>query len=130
MISTHDCSGNPFLVSRLIVAQYFTEALPSIDKDWQWAMKQYGWSETDKARGNKGLASQDKIGSRMSTLAYLNFTNLRAFPLKQLRNLEVSLRSGTLCLSRESVQCVVKQLVHHIGEFEVSDNSVRFLWKV
>ncbi len=47
--------------------------------------------------------------------AYLDFTSLRAYPLRQLHRLCAALRQRTLPLAHPAVHALVRQLLYHVG---------------
>ena len=108
---------NPFLpIPNQFVVRYYTERLPSAYNTLQWMMPQYGFSATDKTRGNLVLANLEQKPSDMAKVDFLAMGQLRSYPHGQLRRLCVGLRNGTLPLTHPMVGVLIRQTLYHLGD--------------
>ena len=112
---------NPFAAfkSQLTVL-HFTEQLDSNSSAFQWAVPLFGsTSATSPDRGNLGIACQHlRPAERFSKPGWLDFTRLRAYPLRQLEQLACALHERTLPLADLAVATVLKSTLFHLGELQ------------
>ncbi len=97
-------------VSDQAIQLAFTEQLPADTQQLQWAMHTGSSRATVPAvRGNWGVATHSTRPGWLSKPGCLAFTDLRSYPLGQLRRLCTALRERQLPLGRPEVQALVKQ---------------------
>ena len=117
---------DPFSVDRKDSILFYTELLnePSL----KWAMKQD--ASMDETRGNLALSSQSLKPDCLSQNEYYLFCRLRAFPLRQIRDIIACIGDQSLPLPDEDVQKLIFQAIFHVGSLSRSDDeSQSFLWK-
>ena len=122
---------NPFFVNKIEhdIACYFTEETK--EKKIQWTLIQPGFTLTKKSRGNKAIALQE-LSRRPKWLtkeSYFHMGRLRAYPNMMLRYLVTTLHEGGLPLDNQDVKRILEMVIFHVGDIEVANDSVNFIWK-
>ena len=120
---------NPFAkLDHFIVVSAFTERLSGRAQSLQWAMIQPENDHIPRTRGNKPYATQNAKPAWLSKREYVAFTNMRAFPLLQLRNILVAVHERQLPFDDDSVHALIHQSLYHIGSISTL-RGVKFEWK-
>lgn len=121
---------NPFTIQPKITAPYFSFKLPKSCNNLQWCLHhQVVPKDIHPSRGNRPYASQDLRPDWLSKEGYLDYGNLRAFPHLELRKLCDVLMKRTLPLDHISVHLLIRQVLYHIGEIDVKNNSTQLKWR-
>jgi hypothetical protein len=117
--------GDPFNVERTKAVDRFTENISN--EKLQWAVKQSG-RDTPSDRGNWSLSKLYLKPDNLSREQYLNFGDLRAFPLLQINNVLCAIKNMSLPFKLSETHQLINLVFYHIGEVSY-DNGVKKLWK-
>ena len=121
-----DGEFDPFSSSREASILFCTEQVQ--DSSLQWALKQDG--STDKTRGNIPLSTQSSKPNYLSITEYLCFCRLRAYPMRQMRDVIACIGDRSLPLHQKDVQKLILQVMFHVGSLSDSNvESQSFRWK-